>query len=353
VRTAVVINGLNGDFRHTVIALNGDLSGRSRLREPAGVTCLAAPPRTRAMPLALARLLKQVRPDVAITYNWGGTDGLLAARWCGLTRVIHAEDGFGPDEATGQKLRRVLARRLLLRTARQVVCPSRTLVHIARQVWSLPPHKICYLPNGVDLQRFTPATPDQVAQARRRLGLDLKAIVVGAVGQLRGEKNHERLLRAFAAVGSGPYQLVLVGEGDLKERLTGRARELGIADRVRFTGALPDPVPAYQALDLFALSSDTEQMPIAVLEAMAGGLPVVSTDVGDVRGMLSPDNRAHVVSPRHEEAFAECLKILLESPQARRALGQANRARCVEAYGVEAMVQAYQRLYRNVLETRP
>src|SRR5262249_31429381 len=158
--------------------------------------------------------------------------------------------------------------RVLLRAACQVVCPSRTLVHIARQVWTLPRHKICYVPNGVDLKRFMPATPDQAAQARRTLGLASTAVVVGSVGQLRGEKNHERLLRAFAAVGPGPYHLLIVGEGTLQERLTCRARELGIGERVTFTGAMPDPALAYQAMDLFALSSDTEQMPIAILEAM-------------------------------------------------------------------------------------
>jgi glycosyltransferase involved in cell wall biosynthesis len=353
VRTAVVINGLNGEFRHTVISLNGDLSGRGRLHQPEAVTCLPAPPRRRGLPrpLGLARLLARVQPDLAITYTWGGTDGLLAARWCGLTRVIHAEDGFGPDEADGQKLRRILARRLLLRTACQVVCPSRTLVGIARRVWSLPPQKILYVPNGVDTHRFAPAPPEQTARARQALGLAPTALVVGTVGQLRGEKNHERLLRAFARLGSPLYQLLIVGDGPLQAGLTSLAGQLGIRDRVVFTGPMPDPVPAYQAMDLFALSSDTEQMPIAVLEAMAAGLPVVSTDVGDVRCMLAEDNRAYVVPPR-EELLAPRLADLLENPQTRRRLGQANRGKCVEEYAVEGMVRAYQRLYRSVLEAR-
>ena len=201
VRTAVVINGLDSEFRHTIIALNGDLSCRSRLREPDKVACLPAPQRRGrgVLPLALARLLSSLGPDALITYNWGGTDGLLAARLCGIRRVIHAEDGFGPEEARGQKLRRVLARRLLLRIASQVVCPSQTLVHIARQRWSVPPTKVRYVPNGVDTRRFTPPMPGDIEIARRRLGIAPKEIVVGCVGQLRGEKNHARLLRAFAA----------------------------------------------------------------------------------------------------------------------------------------------------------
>lgn len=355
VRTTVVINGLDGEFRHTIIALNGDLSCRRRLGDADKVICLPAPPqRGRGVfPLALARLLRSIGPDAVLTYNWGGTDGLLAARLCGIRRVIHAEDGFGPDEARGQKLRRVLARRLLLRIARQVVCPSRTLVRIARHVWSIPPAKVLYVPNGVDTQRFTPPTPNQIAAARREFGIAPQDVVVGSVGQLRGEKNHARLVRAFAAVAATrPCRLLLVGDGPLLEPLIGLARELGVEQRVVFTGNVADPGEHYRAMDIFALSSDTEQMPIAVLEAMATGLPVASTDVGDVRTMLSAANRTSVVPPGQEEAFAACLAALMKDPAARRTLGQANRTRCVQEFGIDGMVQAYRRLYRAVLDPK-
>jgi len=355
VRTATVINGLNGEFRHTVIALNGDLSCRGRLHEPAAVACLPAPPRRGGTPftLALARLLGSIRPDALVTYNWGGTDGLVAARWCGIRRVIHAEDGFGPDEVHGQKLRRKLARRLLLRTASRVVCPSHTLVDIARQVWFIPSSKVHYIPNGVDTFRFAPAAPVEVEAVRRKFGIGAAEIVVGSVGQLRGEKNHERLLRAFAAVASThPCRLLIVGDGPLLEPLTGLARGLGIHERVVFTGAVSDPVDCYRAMNVFALSSDTEQMPIVVLEAMAAGLPVVTTDVGDVRAMVSAGNRAYVVPPTRAEAYAGCLAALLGDPAARQVLGRANRTKCTQEYEVGGMVRAYQRLYRAVLEAR-
>jgi glycosyltransferase involved in cell wall biosynthesis len=353
VRTTVVINRLDGEFRHTVLALNGDLSCRSRLHEPEGVACVAAPPRRRGTPyaLALARLLSSIAPDVIVTYNWGGTDGLVAARLGGFRRVIHAEDGFGPEEAQVQKLRRVLARRILLRAASQVVCPSRTLVRIARQVWSLPAYKVRYVPNGVDTGRFAPPGPDEAETVRQRLGIQPGEVVIGSVGQLRGEKNHERLLRTFAAVAPArPCRLLLVGDGPLHARLAGLAQELGLAQRVVFTGAVSDPAAYYRAMDVFALSSDTEQMPIAVLEAMAAGLPVVSTDVGDVRFMVSVGNRAYVVPPAQEDAYAAGLAALLGDAVARRALGQANRTKCILEYEERGMVQAYARLYRAVLE---
>jgi glycosyltransferase involved in cell wall biosynthesis len=353
VRTAVVINGLDGEFRHTIVALNGDLSCRSRLNEPEKVACRQAPPHRRhgvIYLLGLARLLGSIKPDAIITYNWGGTDGLLAARLAGIRRVIHAEDGFGPEEARGQKLRRVLARRLLLRAATQVVCPSQTLVRIARHTWSIPLPKVCYLPNGVDTSRFAPPRTEEIEAARRRLGIAPGEIVVGSVGQLRGEKNHARLLRAFAAVAAGrPCRLLLVGDGPLLAPLIALARELSVEQRVLFAGNVMEPAEHYRAMDLFALSSDTEQMPIAVLEAMATGLPVISTDVGDVRAMLSEENRAFIVPPRREDTYAARLAALIDDSASRRVVGQANRTRCVLEYGIDRMVRAYQRLYRAVL----
>jgi glycosyltransferase involved in cell wall biosynthesis len=352
VRTAVVINGLDGAFRHTVVALNGDLSGRDRLRDPGAVDCLRAP-RGRwwgATVAALARLLKSIRPDLVVTYNWGGTDGVLAARLCGIRRLIHAEDGFGPDEVKGQKLRRVLARRVLLRAACRVVCPSQTLVRIARRAWAVPPKKLLYLPNGVDTARFAPPDPAARESARRRLGIAADDTVVGSVGQLRGEKNPERLLRVCAAVAPGRrFRVLVVGDGVLRERLTLLARDLGLAERVIFAGMVGDPADCYRAMDVFALTSDTEQMPLAVLEAMAAGLPVVSTDVGDVAAMLSPENRGCVVPAAREDAYAGGLAALLDDGARRAALGRANRARCVVEYEVTGMVRAYHRLYREVL----
>jgi glycosyltransferase involved in cell wall biosynthesis len=354
VRTAAVIRELGRAFRHTVVSLNGDLSCAERLDDAAEVRLIAAPPDGwgRLRPLALARLLRSLRPDLVLTYNWGGTDGVLAARLCGIRRVIHAEDGFGPDEARGQKFRRLLARRLLLARATRVICPSHALVRTASGAWRLPADQVCYLPNGVDAARYAPAAPGEAEATRRRLGWTSSEVVVGTVGQLRAEKNYNRLLRTWAAVAPGrDTRLVFVGDGSMREALAARARELGVAGRVHFAGAVADPVEYYRAMDVFALSSDTEQMPIAVLEAMSAGLPVVSTEVGDVRTMVAAENQAHVVPVGREDAYSASLAALLDDAGTRAALGAANRERCLREYDVGAMVRAYHRLYREVLET--
>src|SRR5262249_9202716 len=110
-----------------------------------------------------------------------------------------------------------------------------------------------------------------------------------------------------------------------------------------------DPVRYYRAMDILALSSDTEQMPLAVLEAMSVSLPVVSTDVGDVRAMLGPDSDRYVVPLGQEDAYTAALAELLDDGAARRRLGQANRTKCLQEFSMEMMTHSYERLYRDVL----
>lgn len=350
VRTALLIDASSDLFEHTVVSLNGDLSGRSRIHAE-NVSFAAAPARRRfSFPSALARMLRDLRPDLVLTYGWGGIDAIAAARWSGFRRLIHGEDGFLPDEAQRQKFRRVMARRLLLRAPAYLVCPSHNLVRIATQTWWLPPRKVRLIPNGVDADRFAPASAEEISAARRRLGCKPEEIVIGTVGHLRSEKNQARLLRIFAALAcQRPARLLLVGDGVLRPSLTQQAKEMGLADRVIFTGIALDPVDFYRAMDVFALSSDTEQMPIAVLEAMGMGLPVVSTDVGDVRRMVSDANRAYVVPLSREDLYADCLARLLDDAAARSALGAANRAKCLHDYSLTGMIQTYRELYGEIL----
>ena len=120
-----------------------------------------------------------------------------------------------------------------------------------------------YVPNGIDLDRFA-------AGERAPTGEP----VIGTITGLRREKNLTRLLRAFRQVAdTTPARLIIAGDGSERATLEAQAAELGLGQRVQFTGHLDDPAPLYRSIDVFALSSDTEQMPLSVLEAMAACLP--------------------------------------------------------------------------------
>jgi len=174
--------------------------------------------------------------------------------------------------------------------------------------------------------------------------------VIGTVGHIRSEKNYARLVAAFATLRSDPrVRLIIVGDGDLRSALDRQISDLGLSERVVFAGTVADPVETYRAMDLFALSSDTEQMPLVVLEAMGAGLPVVSTDVGDVREMIVDANRRYVTPLGDEEAYARALAALAQDAQERTSLGRMNRARCLDQYDLRVMIDRYHALYSDVL----
>jgi L-malate glycosyltransferase len=351
VRTAVVINATADRFRHTILSISGDISGGHRIRADGSVLD-RMPPASGwgGYPRVLARTLSRLRPDLLMTYGWGGVDAIVVGRLCGFRRVIHGEDGFLPDEAQRQKAHRLLARRLALRTASRVVVPSRTLVDIADRLWRLPPRKTCYVPNGVDASRFSPATADERSAARSRFGFQDSDVVIGTVGHLRPEKNYARLVDAFARLPSDVRtKLLIVGDGDVRPALEQQIASLGLTGKVVFAGIVADPVECYRAMDVFALSSDTEQMPLVVLEAMGTGLSILSTNVGDVLEMVSDGNRQHVTPLGDDDAFVRALRDLTQDPHVRTRLGQMNRLHCVKLYDLRLMVDRYRELYWDVL----
>ena len=170
-------------------------------------------------------------------------------------------------------------------------------------------------------------------------------MVIGTVAPLRLEKNIGRLLRVFAMLEfPHPLRLIIAGDGGQRASLERLASELGIADRVIFTGQVA-PEAVLGTFDIFALSSDTEQMPNALLEAMAASRAIAAVNVGDVKKIVCEDNQEFIVDRDDAGAFAGALTRLLGDPERRRALGWANRQRAVEEFSQERMFSAYSRIF--------
>ncbi len=332
-RTVRLINTFGEAYRHTIVALDGSFEAAKLITRPEHVRyvhCQATHNPLKSIFL-LQDLLRKWRPDLILTYNWGAMDAVAANALFRFAPLIHTEDGFGPEEFRSQLPRRVLWRRLMLRSAYRVVPVSRTLEHIMRDTWRLPERLLQYIPNAVDIDHFTPG-PARSGQA---------PLVIGSVANLTAVKRQSLLIESSAAL---PEQarLLLAGEGPERVALSELAGSLGVAGRVEFLGRRSDVLSVYRSLDIFALSSITEQMPISVLEAMACGLPILSTDVGDVREMVSPANREWIVPA---EKFASALQAMAADPGLRRRLGEENRRHCVERYSHSAMCESYAALY--------
>jgi glycosyltransferase involved in cell wall biosynthesis len=343
VRFSALANHFGGRYRHLIMTMDGATECAERLNPSVDYQMVSmSVPKNSTLTnfFTLRRRLASLRPDLLVTYNWGTTEWALANTPPRI-RHLHVEDGFGLDEAERQLRRRVLFRRVVLSLGSTVVLPSRTLWRIAAEQWHLNPQRLRYIPNGIDCQRFSHAADSAMTGLRRNPG----ELLVGTVAALRPEKNLHRLIAAFARLRPDVNaRLVVVGGGPERTALEQTVRQHNLGDAVLFTGPLAAPERVLAKLDLFALSSDTEQMPVSILEAMASGLAIATVDVGDVREMLSPANRPYVV-PRDELALAGIVRTLLVDGAARRRIGNANRAHVAAAYDQARMFADWGRLF--------
>ncbi len=349
-RSVRLINAFGDGLEHSILSsVPGQLGARLGLapgipvafpEDAPSLTGLPSPPRL----WRLSRYLR--RFDLVLTYNWGAFDAVMANHLFGGAPLIHHEDGFNEDEAAALKSRRNLYRRIGLRGALRLVVPSRRLERIALRAWGQTPARVVRIANGVPVERFARASdPGAIPGLEPRPG----EIVVGTIAGLRAVKNLPRLVRTFAAKRNRTARLVIVGEGPESERIAAEARAAGVAARLLMPGFLADPARWIGHFDVFALSSDSEQFPISLVEAMAAGMPVVATAVGDVPTMVSDDNRPLIVAVEDEAAFAAALDSLAEQPALRRAIGAANREKARADYDEKKMIAAYAKLYGEAI----
>jgi glycosyltransferase involved in cell wall biosynthesis len=342
VRFTQLVRGFGPQFSHTVIALDGAYTAAQLLPPGVRVTLGGQPSAAGSLRQRLSRYRHEIgvhAPDLLMTYNWGSIEWAMANAVGGVPH-IHMEDGFGPEEAQRQFRRRVWTRRLTLRHS-QLVVPSLMLQDLALNVWRLKHSRVHYIPNGL-------APLDRYSTQIDELGLNLPHGLprIGWAGAVRREKNVIRLLRAFAPLKSEAVLLV-IGDGPELDVVLREAEALSLGSSIRFLGRREDVRDILMQCDLMALSSDTEQMPLAVLEAMDAGLPIASTDVGDVRQMVSAANQPYVVNLSDRELGA-AMRALVIGAAARKAIGAANKERLRRNYLADDMVAAHKKL---MLET--
>lgn len=332
-------------FDHVVTAMDGRY-GALAAGPPGHEIPVRELPVTKGGGLANVQAFKEVlladRPDAVVSYNWGAIEWAFAAAMARVPHV-HVEEGFNPDEVHARLRRRNWTRIVALRASRaKVVTVSETLRRIARREWLIPARRLLLIPNGVPIERFQSV----VDRARASTFSHAGEPVIGTVAGLRPEKRIDRLIDAFAILRERGVDatLVIAGDGACRDELVRKVYAHGVQDRVRFLGHVKDPTPLYHEFDVFALTSDTEQMPVALIEAMASGLACVATDVGDVAQMLGAADRSCVVD-RDSIAVADALGRILGSHAERRQLGLANTVRVRERYAYGPMVDAWRTVF--------
>ncbi|HKW89262.1 MAG TPA: glycosyltransferase [Candidatus Acidoferrales bacterium] len=292
----------------------------------------------------LYRILKRHRPDVVHTHLHVlryALPSLLLLRHVSWLHTVHnlAEQEIEPRARCFQ--------RFAFNRGITPVAVSEEVALSLNRVYGI--QRCCVIPNGIPTKDFTHRGVSR-SEWRTKQGFRADQVLFVCVARFAPQKNHAMLLKAFAqgpASNSNAY-LVLVGEGILRIAVEEQAKELGIAGRVRFLGLRTDMPDVLGAMDVFVLSSDWEGNPLSVMEAMASGLPIISTAVGGVPDLILNGIEGFLVPLGDVEAFSDRMTLLLRDQGIRQSMriAAANRAR--ENFDVSRMIRSYEQLYENL-----
>lgn len=297
---------------------------------------------------ALRRIMRERGIDVVHSHLYhANLYGRLAARREGIPVIASVHNTYKRHKWYRHLINRYLARHSHVVTAGSVDV-ERDLLEVDR----LPREKIVRLPNCIDLARVETALT--AAEAKQRFGFAPADRVVGTVGRAEEQKGHAFLLEAFARLlpAHPDLKLLLVGDGRLLPQLKENAERLGIAAACRFPGNLAQLADVYRAIDVFVMPSLWEGLSLAMLEAMAAGLPMIATEVGGARDVLGDSEWGVLIPPRDPAAIVTAIDRLLADPQQRGALAEAGAARVRANYSVTALTAQLVDIYRAAAASR-
>lgn len=341
-----IANHFGNRYKHSIISMDDNYDAKKRLRADLPVELIPLKYQKNQFfhNIKLFRkVLAHCNPDLLLTYNWGAIEWAISNFLFPVCPHIHCEHGFRPDEIDRQLQRRVLLRYIFLSRSFKVIMPSMTMKKIALTIWKLNQKNVLYIPNGIDVKRFQRPLPHQHIDPP-------KPLIIGTVAHLRKEKNIHRMIRIFNNVNQEiPSELHIAGDGDELESITQYIHTLGLTKRVRLLGSIDNPVPVLQNFDIFIISSDTEQMPYSVLEAMASSLPVVGTDVGDIKYMVSDSNKKFIINKDNEDTFSNILNFLIKNKSLRTDIGEKNRKHCMQKFSIEHMFKNFEVIFESAM----
>jgi sugar transferase (PEP-CTERM/EpsH1 system associated) len=300
------------------------------------------------------RIMRQLRPHIVHSRNWGAIEAIPAARLARVPVAIHSEHGYEVEMLTGLPFRRRAFRRAAYALADSIFAVTEELRRYhARQAW-LPAERFRVLPNGVDTSRFAPR-PRERTEIRQRLGLASEGLVLGTVGRMVPIKDHTTLLQtAKILVGRGiMVQVLLAGSGpELIKHQEFVAASPSLAGRVIFTGLVANVEDVLNAMDIFVLPSISEGMSNTLLEAMASGLPVVAAKTGGNPELVEEGRSGLLFPPGGVADLVSQLEKLSSDTNLRRALGKGARSRAVRDFSLERMIGRYRDLYLELARKR-
>ena len=349
-----LINAFGARLSHSIVsARDGVLDARAEILSsipvhfPGDFPSLNGWPTPRRL-LGLAKAMQGY--DLILTYGWEAMDAAMAhtvfGQSMGLPPLIHHENGFGSEEAGKLKASRNWYRRIALGRAHGLVVPSERLEAVALQTWYQPIGRVKHISHGVKTSSFTgKCRPDALRRVVKRDGEKW----VGAKVDAASDPAALKLLIASFAPLPQDWHLVILGEGADEGVAREVAAEFEVSHRVHLPGGSPDPAKVMGLFDIFAEPSAQAQMPLAVLQAMAAGLPIAGFDVGDIGASAAASNAPFIVDPAQPSLLGTALEELVGIGDERNAIGADNRKNAQAHFDEKPMIESYRRLYASAV----
>ena len=297
----------------------------------------------------LAAYFYSTRPTILHTFNVGGLIYTMpAAALARVPIIVHAEHGRHevPESFLSRKVRIAMMKRV-----DHITAVSDDLLQILRDNEGIPEHKISVIINGVDTTPFDASTFD-VAAYRQHLGVNLSAedFVVGTVGALSPRKNQQLLIRAASKIPN--IRVLIAGTGPLRDELKHLISELGLENKVFLLGERSDIPQFVQSLDLFVLPSRMEGTSLAILEAMAARKPVVATDVGGTRELVTHSETGFLVKSDDLDDLTRRLEWASKNGTGLIEMGRLGRARIDTQFSFNRTAHAYDTVFQHALKKK-
>ncbi len=291
---------------------------------------------------ALSRVFRERRPDIAHSHGWDAdvVTG-LASRWCSIDHVVHQHilADWASSARPVHRARRLVSRVALGRPGTRWIAVSAAVKESLRPLTWLPTDAISVVWNGVDLDRFFQEA--RLADSRRPM--------IGTAARLAPMKGLTYLIEAVAELDRRgmPCDLKIAGDGPSRDELISLTARLGLSERVTFLGQQEDMPSFYRSIDIFALPSLAEGLPLSLLEAMATGLPVVSTTLSGIREVVESGLTGLLVPPRSSYALANALESLVRSKALCGAMGIMGRQRTECCFSLQRAVDQVAGVYAH------
>lgn len=335
----------NEEYEHVIVSLTdaNDFSQQGLLK-PVEIHCMHKKPGNDwGLHLRLFKLFRQLNIDVLHSYNLSTIEYQFVAMLAGVKGRVHAEHGRDIGDPQGLNKKHNFLRKLISNFIHRYIAVSDELYQWLKTTVGIKDNKVTLITNGIntDLFNLPKSSSDQVRFIN--------------VARLSPIKDHENLLQACEILSNNSglnanWQLTIVGDGPLKEQLHQSMQAKGLGEKVTFLGARNDIAQLISQSDVFVLSSIAEGIPMTILEAMSGSTPVISTAVGGIPQVITPDVDGYLVENKNAAQLAQAMRNYIENDDLKTTHGKAAREKVLTKFDEKNMVDAYLDCYQQILK---